>query len=63
MSATEAIAKEDDNSSHVYYSFGGQLLGYFEVKSQYRSNLAKTLQNLKRSITKPFYYQATSLPI
>jgi Cu+-exporting ATPase len=40
--------KQDDNTSHVYFSFGGNVLGYFEIRSQYRNNLTETLQALKQ---------------
>lgn len=35
-------------SSRVYFSLGGQCLGYFEIRNQYRQNLAQTLQQLHR---------------
>jgi Cu+-exporting ATPase len=40
--------KQDDNSSHVYFSFGDIVLGYFEIQSQYRDNLSQTLTALKQ---------------
>ena len=38
----------DSNSSHVYFAFAGKVLGYFDIQSQYRDNLAETLSNLKQ---------------
>lgn len=46
-SSLEAAAPQDDNASHVYFSFAGKILGYFEIKSQYRENLIETLAALK----------------
>jgi P-type Cu+ transporter len=47
-SSLEAAAPQDDNASHVYFSFAGKVLGYFEIKSQYRENLIETLTALKK---------------
>lgn len=47
-SSLEAAAPQDDNASHVYFSFAGKVLGYFEIKSQYRENLIETLAALKK---------------
>lgn len=41
-------AKQDDNTSHVYFYFGDRVLGYFEIQSQYRDNLPQTLAALKQ---------------
>lgn len=43
-----APASEDQETSHVYFSFGGQILGYFNIFSLYRDNLSETLQALKQ---------------
>lgn len=46
--ANIASSANDTNTSHVYYALGEQVLGYFEIKSQYRENLTETLDALKQ---------------
>ncbi|MFN8345807.1 MAG: heavy metal translocating P-type ATPase metal-binding domain-containing protein [Spirosomataceae bacterium] len=41
-------AESDNRTSHVYFSMSGDVLGYFEIRSQYRDNLPQTLQSLNR---------------
>jgi Cu+-exporting ATPase len=43
----EAPATASNAHSRVYFSFGGQQVGYFEIHSYYRDNLSDTLQALK----------------
>lgn len=44
----EVTTLQDSNSSHVYFSFDGKVLGYFDIQSQYRDNLVDTLKSLKK---------------
>ncbi|HAO49556.1 MAG TPA: heavy metal translocating P-type ATPase [Runella sp.] len=44
----EVTNLQDSNSSHVYFSFDGKVLGYFDIQSQYRDNLVDTLKSLKQ---------------
>jgi len=44
----EVTTLQDSNSSHVYFSFDGKVLGYFDIQSQYRDNLVDTLKSLKQ---------------
>ncbi|NBB19390.1 HAD-IC family P-type ATPase [Runella sp. CRIBMP] len=43
----EAPATASNAHSRVYFSFGEQQVGYFEIHSYYRDNLSDTLQALK----------------
>ena len=42
----EAPVVPQTTHSRVYFSFGGQVLGYYEIHSQYRDNLTQTLKAL-----------------
>lgn len=44
----EVTFLQDSNSSHVYFSFDGKVLGYFDIQSRYRDNLVDTLKSLKQ---------------
>ncbi|WP_428659145.1 heavy metal translocating P-type ATPase [Runella sp.] len=44
---SEAPVISSNAHSRVYFSFGGQQVGYYEIHSQYRENLRETLQALK----------------